>query len=889
MPLSDPQIAWLDSLGKVKAKALKEAEVRAARREALAGVQTTLDGPERDRIRTFMESVEIEMKPEGFVQKIKDGLGFVQTMKLLEPGGDPMKELDSWHDIMNSARRDPGVQNHEQNTMLQTVQREVVRLQMLGTELRNKTLPDGTPLYATDAEFARDFWEPLVREGVIPENLVPAEYSEVDRTMNATVELYEARLTEYAESLTTASKFMEKLDLPVTLLAKGLQVGSAALSMDAAIQAYGAGVVEIKDNPTSEWLQKRADIVEGVATCLTSVKKAADAAVVKKDYVEATDAFLAGLKGVLKPIVGDEVTTLVVGIAKTATRTVPLGKAIADKDIPTALGQLGDAIAGGLDAASDKDELYSEIGAAIKAALLGAAAGTAFAQKMEAGKTQEAFRELVKNLNDAAVAAGGAVSVAVKRQALEKAGDNEAEKEKIEKLFKKIDKQVEKGGDTLSEQVEVPFEIAELLTEARESYDEAAKAQLEELAVQQEARELEAMLEDPDPRFDAMLAYGFSATETDADGNVITEEMRLEAIETLMAEIKRNEKIYGIAKAISTGGLGVVAEFVPGVGVAKVATQMCFAFAEAYKKTRQFKTWYDNTKDASAAATVQLDAMMNRYGLAKSQMLEKDAAALLAAIKLVGEAMKLAGHLSPVGYAVSAAASGSEAIMGAATAVMSHREMEEAWKTYLAYLKTPKDRKLARMALRQNPTLAKYAMAYGAVVEGNPIAMKAMERCGLNEKTMAQPSANVGKVVAYLELVYKDDPKLLREMPPGTDWYSGTPQLTLDSWAELYHAARTKSEPPLADQDVSGIVGALTLHDGTRAIFLGLSAQDPGRAEAARNALADAGKLLAALMRYTPDADGEEGGVHLDMMGYVKTLRDQCTACRKEYEAAIGD
>lgn len=878
--LTTPQTAWLDKIGAAKAKALKEAEVRAARREALAGMQSILDGPERDRIRNEFEAIEFPKKPESFTERVKDALGYVETIRLLEPGGDPMKELDSWH---MKDMQSIGVDGEDINT----VNREMMRLYDLGKELRNKTLPDGTPLYADDASFARDFWEPLVREGIVPENLVDDRYSEVARTMNATVELYEERLQEYADGLTKGKKFLEMIDLPVTLLAKGLEVGSAALSMDAAIQAYGAGVTKIKDNPSSEWLQTRADIIEGVGTCLTSLKKSADAVIDKKDYVDATDAFLAGLKAVLKPIVGDEMTTLVVGISTAAVRTVPLAKAASERDIPAVLGQLGDAIAGGLDAASGENELYSEIGAAIKAGLLGAAAGTAFVEKVTKGETHAAFQELVKNLTDAALSAGSAVAVSVKRRAIEKADGDEEQIGKIEKLFEKIDKQSEKFGDTVSEAVEVPFEVTELLNDAAESYDEEAQKALEEEAAKQAGRELEAMLDEPDPRFDAMLAYGFSATQTDAEGNVITEEMRLDAIETLMAEIKRNEKIYGIAKAITTGGIGVVAEFVPGVGVAKVATQMCFAFAEAYKKTKQFKTWYDNTKDASAAATVQLDAMMNRYGLAKSQMLEKDAAALLSAIKLVGEAMKLAGHLSPVGYAISAAATGTEALMGAATAVMEKREMANAWATYKEYLANPRDRKLARQALRENPTLAKYAMAYGAVVEGNAIALAAMERCGLNEKTLSQPSANVGKVVAYLELVYKDDPKLLREMPEGTNWYSGTPELTLESWGRLVQAAKTKAVPPLADQDASGIFGGLRMHDDSRATFLGLKEEDEGYVAAARTALADADKLLGALVRYAPEADSEEGGPHADMTKYVSALREQCKSCRAEYVAAI--
>jgi len=81
-----------------------------------------------------------------------------------------------------------------------------------------------------------------------------------------------------------------------------------------------------------------------------------------------------------------------------------------------------------------------------------------------------------------------------------------------------------------------------------------------------------------------------------------------------------------------------------------------------------------------------------------------------------------------------------------------------------------------------------------------------MRRCGLNERTLAQKDAKVGDVVQYLETIYRDDPVLLRSMPPRDAWHpGGDPELTFRSWIAYFDAAATKADPKLKVVDVSKI------------------------------------------------------------------------------------
>ena len=68
--------------------------------------------------------------------------------------------------------------------------------------------------------------------------------------------------------------------------------------------------------------------------------------------------------------------------------------------------------------------------------------------------------------------------------------------------------------------------------------------------------------------------------------------------------------------------------------------------------------------------------------------------------------------------------------------------MAAAWKVYRDALRNPSNRKQIRRAMRQNPTLAKYTIAYGALVAEDAIAMEVANRCGLSDKVLKNAKAN---------------------------------------------------------------------------------------------------------------------------------------------------
>jgi hypothetical protein len=87
-------------------------------------------------------------------------------------------------------------------------------------------------------------------------------------------------------------------------------------------------------------------------------------------------------------------------------------------------------------------------------------------------------------------------------------------------------------------------------------------------------------------------------------------------------------------------------------------------------------------------------------------------------------------------------------------------------------------------AVKKNATLAKYAVAWGAVIKKDGLVTDFLQACDLNADSLRDPKANVHKVVSYLEARMPDDNIIVGRMVPGSglDWAPKTIELTSVSW-----------------------------------------------------------------------------------------------------------
>lgn len=835
------QKEWIEMVTNVAIPASAEA-VELAKRKAdgQKKIESVL-GPERDMIKTVFESQTVVLKNKGIEGFFREMIGKNAEMRLMDPGHDPMKEFDTWHD-------NPNVESIDEQDLRELTD-NYKKIVELGAELRKNPYYAEPPKPAVPPEpstaeqrkeyreamegyeeklkeaqrrLAEDLWNPLQREGVIPESWIPNDYSEVKRQFDEANAHYEERLKEYSKELGDYGSFMQHFDDAVAIGGGMLKVAASSAGVVGSVGELTKNADVIKN------AEEAKKVITYVEVALSSTSGIVKGALTERDAVAVADGMNIGLSAAISGVVPKPWNDIVNGGIEAGIRGAAAGKKFANGDIEGGINEFAAGILGSLTAMDkSEDKRLVKIGQAIAAGVQGLAVSSTVVAKVKEGDYRGALSHIVQNI--------GSVVPPANSEALSWITSSEGTESGIEEDIKGI-----------SEQQKIIDSVV----------DKEALAALKEKAAKMQKEQFDEFMRQQDRAFEEALAYGFSDPLDEDMEAEQAEQKRVDSLKHIVAMHKRNEMMFELAKKLVTGGPALVADLVPGMGLVAAATQLAFAIGEAIKQAEQLLIWADNVSDAEKASTAQVDAMLNRYGLQKKQVIQANIKVAIQAVKVAGEATKLAGEAAPVGFVVSAAADLAESVMEVSAKVVEVAEMQRAWVKYKKALENPQDRKAAREAMRSNPTLAKYAMAWGAVEDNNPMAKEAMRRCGLNEKTLAQRETNVGAVVEYLEMIYKDDPVLLRAVPINDKWYPGDPEVSFRSWQKFLQAALTKAKPALKKLDVSGVSGSL------------------GNYETAGEALIEAIK----------DAQEKNTKIALDNAKADREAREKFRSLYKEYE-----
>ncbi|MEM6933662.1 MAG: hypothetical protein AAF526_08745, partial [Pseudomonadota bacterium] len=752
------------------------------------------------------------------------------------------------------------------------------------------------------AKIGADFWQPLVREGIIPENMVPGRFSEVEQTFKGASEAYNARLQEYADSLNRPQEIMAKLNPYLDVTEDLLKMAATTASLTANIKASESGQSSTQGSGKTREIMLEKKNIELALLCVTSARGVVNKAT-EKDVLGVVDAFNGALKGVLTATVGTDVAKYVSDSITATTYSSKALQKLAEGDVKGCFNDLADAV----EKAVGQEDLVlgKALGAGFK--LVAAGAGAA---------NGDDPREI---MSGAMKAVGKAVETTMKDY---RTGLRDANLDKLKTEFdpdnldpnsdkkKEYDEQVDyvkKFYSTDGKGVsDLTGGIPDAITlELKKMVDENIKALKldEEMKKYNEAQEeaLKNFRGEPDPEFETLLLSGFSELpeEVDEEGNpkeqddeqeAIRLERQADRIETLIAICKKDQMTFDLAKKITTGGADFVANFLPGANVVSAGLKLMFAILEAIKHAEQLAAWTENLSDAKKSGSVQADAIMNRFDLQKKQTIKADIIVGLKAVDLVGAVVKTAGGpAAPAGLAISASAQLTEQSLQLADKIVTIVQMRNAWSMYKKALKEPRDRKNVRLALRKNPTLAKYAIAYGAVMDKNAIARKAVERCGINERALANANENVGKVVEYLETLYREDPT---EKSGGIvfderAWHPGPAELTFKSWGGFFKEATTSSriKPLVRKDDVTKIGTKMANFEAEHKKFKAFfeddwkakSDDDLTGIDKLKTAADD---LQSALDQYNPM--DENGEAHKQMAEYVDGLADMASEISRD-------
>jgi hypothetical protein len=815
-PVAIKRTEWLEKVTGLNLKQTEHLAEFEERQAAQAKIDMTLRF-ERDAIRADLASIKIKV----------DG----KDMKLLSEDGDYMKEIDTWHhagkmselppadlekigkqmnkiialeaELKKSPYYNPGEANFtelptENPEDFPEPKRSELRKQLAEAVKKRKEEQDeyARKVKECDARIAQDLWVPLQREGVIPENLVPQKYSTVANQFSAASDLYDERLQEYSKALTEKDILKQKFEL-------GFKVGGALLKVATAGADVAGSVAELYgDDGVAGGVETAKEIMGYVEIAMSTTEAFSNAMLTDRDFTSLGDVIAGAVGDILSAKVGKEIGSIVGASLSSAVKAVRLKKLIDAGDYEGAAAALGEAISGALQGLDPSGGSVSQIGEGLGHGLTAIMAGKNIGQRIANGESPASILNAI--LGEVETMADGVASKGVEK--LKEEFDTAAGIKKDEDEGEEEEDEGEDGDE--EDETDDGADEAEARKLIAAKFDLGALRAQREAAAKKMAEDMEEMISTEDADFQVALTAGFSMAVTDDDEVNQAESNRIASIEYILAVQAKNEATFNLCKSIATKGAALVTKIFPGAGLVEACLTLTFSIQKAIKQTEEMILWMDNVADAQNAASAQVDAFLNRKGLATKQAAMANVQAALDAAKVVAEVLAL----TPVAAAAPVVKSSialAEATIELTDLAYTEIQMANAWKIYQKAREVPMDRYLAREATRENPTLSKYAMAWGAV-NGDPIAMEGMRRCGLNAHTLKLPDTNVSKVVAYLEKQYADDPQLLRAVPVKEKWHPGPVELTFKSWMSFYQMATTTAVPLVGKTaDISAINAAL--------------------------------------------------------------------------------
>jgi hypothetical protein len=265
-------------------------------------------------------------------------------------------------------------------------------------------------------------------------------------------------------------------------------------------------------------------------------------------------------------------------------------------------------------------------------------------------------------------------------------------------------------------------------------------------------------------------------------------------IERMIADLLRDRMILKLATQIAQGGAAFLAQFLPGLGAASAGIKLAASLYAAGQRAKQLDLWIQTKTDMKNAQSELSSSAANFVKNQGQQLAHYSAQALFAAVQLAGEITKLAGPASGAGAIISASGAAAAKAEDLMMDLKNKYDVEAGWKATKKALANPGNRRLGLEARKLNPTLAKYSLAWGAVVLKDPLARGAMKACGLSEATLNDPKADSHKVVQYMEAFYEDDVSIYRDANVAApDWVPAEIELTLMCWAAFRRGAQSVS------------------------------------------------------------------------------------------------
>lgn len=734
----------------------------------------------------------------------------------------------------------------------------------------------------TDDEIQEELYTPLVRELVVPETLIAPKFSATQKMIDGSNSYYLKECQDKGKRTPRSAAAIAKGTIALASSITSTVIGALAPV------SPGQEAVVARNKISKQDAAKAKAMTEGIAALLTGAVDVVDQL---DDLRNSGDFSEAGYKAVMDNVAlgigklisgctgdmnkGLAVTDSIVA-ATTASSAIAQfvnwRKTGGDPPISGILKTIGESLASSFNAKSDLTADASTSTAWAQAGAIVAASFTTAAKAQEKHLLNSIRKGDWKSAFEVLSAAGTQASIAVPMvmrfiaqcnaiDGVDPEKPNQTAEEKLEKQFQdqqkllktctdlatnvdKLGTSVEslgkEAGAALAERFKLegkPIGAAEsalAAIEAKFAERQAEAKQAEEAAQAVELESIQSTLDAERKVFqDSLLCLG-STSPDDAE---------YKSIAKLIAQLDRDRAIWDGLTALFGAGLGVASAAIKVaaavVPVLKIAGQYVKYIANlkaAADRLTAFLEWKESRRDAVSAVSPYATSVENFCANQDSQFTHytiQTAANAIQALLAVGEMTPLAPAFTIAGGTVAAAAASEELVYK----FFKQRALSIAWNNTKEALepRNKGNRKMALLVREINPTLAKYTIAYGALIERSPIAITAMSRIGLDRETLTRAGDGVKAVKDYLEKLYVDDNVVLglMDVRPGQ---AKVPAAALNSRAwSLSHLLWTEAEG-LVTPNPPAIIANLVLAD------------KPLKSRAAKSGIAATEKELTTLL-----------------------------------------
>ncbi len=668
----------------------------------------------------------------------------------------------------------------------------------------------------TDDEIMDELYTPLVRDLVLPETFVPDKFSATQKMIDSTNDYYIKDCKAKGKPMGFGGADLAKAGIQV-----GATIATTILGAQAPV-AQGQEALATSGNMTKTDVAHWTDITNGIAAGLTAIVDVVDQV---DDFRNSGDFSQPGFDKVIGSLAntigfsvagatGDKsLGTLISASIMGAKEIGDMGITIANwrktgGDFPwdATIGSIGNIITASITAASSKEkdrETKDREGEA--AAIIGGTFAT-----IAAGAKGKVIQSAMKGdwtgvftvIATAADNTAKAVPVAVVWTPSIDAQADEAKKQGLMKAVADMSSAIDSTGKAVN-----TLTLDGLTTALNKLGIEAPKT---ERAHNQD--EIDALYEEKQKEVEAKAAEAEKAEVANIQKSLDKErqdykdslkclgsdsptEAEYKSIAKLIAQLEHDKLIFdglmamfGGASALgsATGAaLSVAAEVAAPLKMAGQLIKYIGNLKAAADRLSAWLDWREGQKDAESAVSHYATAIDNFAKNQGSQFTHYTVQAVANAIQM----LLAAGEMSP--YAPAFKIAGASVALAAAVEDAVYKfykamELRTAWKLTKESIdpKNKGNRKMALLARAINPTLAKYTIAYGALIAEDPIAITAMNRVGLDRETLTRAGDKVADVKKYLETLYVDDGVVLGTMDAAPSKTKvPDPALTTRAWS----------------------------------------------------------------------------------------------------------